>query len=222
MIFCCSRFSGTKTTRLDAGPGGRGGDGVGQVAGGRAGQHLQTELAGGGQRDGDDPVLERVGGVAGVVLHPQLLQAEVVGQVAGVDQPGVAGIGGTEGGDVGRHRQQRRVPPDRLRTGFDLGAGDRRDTRSRPRAGRSTPGTRRTGRAGCARRRPGRRGGWRCRTHRATAGGGIGGEDRSHRSVLHHLYPVDSRPSRSWHHGRSVGRLPGSHRAGPSSPLDEW
>ena len=57
----------------DAGPGGGRGDRVGQVAGRRAGQHLQAELAGGGQGDGDHPVLEGVGRVAGVVLHPQLL-----------------------------------------------------------------------------------------------------------------------------------------------------
>ena len=58
--------------------------GAGQVAGGGAGERGEAEGAGGLERDGDHPVLEGVGRVAGVVLDVQLrgdaeLAAEVVG-----------------------------------------------------------------------------------------------------------------------------------------------
>ena len=62
---------------LDAGAGAGGGDGVREVAGRRAGEDLGAELAGGAQRAGDDPVLEGVGGVGRVVLHPQVGDAEL-------------------------------------------------------------------------------------------------------------------------------------------------
>src|SRR5262249_30231312 len=64
------KVGGDPHHRTDAGPGRGGGHRVGQVAGGRAGQHLVAHLDGGGQGDGDDPVLERVGGVATLVLQP--------------------------------------------------------------------------------------------------------------------------------------------------------
>ena len=49
----------------------------------RAGEHLEAELAGGGQGDRDHAVLERVRRVAGVVLDPQPVDAELAGEVVG-------------------------------------------------------------------------------------------------------------------------------------------
>jgi hypothetical protein len=70
-------------------------------------------------RDGDDAVLERVGGVAGIVLDPEPAHAQLLGQVVGPDQFGVARIHVRGLRDVGRHRQQVGVPPDVGRTGLD-------------------------------------------------------------------------------------------------------
>ena len=107
---------------------GRGGrDGVRQVPGGRAAQHREAELAGRGEGHRDDPVLERVGGVAGVVLHPQLPDAERPGQVVRLDQPGEAGLGVAVLLHGARHRQQVLVAPDRLRSGLDRRPGHLRE-----------------------------------------------------------------------------------------------
>ena len=62
---------------LDAGAGTGRGHGVGEVARARAGEHLGAELAGRAQRTGHDAVLEGVGRVGGVVLDPELLDAEL-------------------------------------------------------------------------------------------------------------------------------------------------
>ena len=59
------------------------GDRVGEVAGRRAGRDLEAELERLAQRDRDDPVLERVGRVAGVVLDPDLAEAELGGEAVG-------------------------------------------------------------------------------------------------------------------------------------------
>ena len=72
----------------------------------------EAEVAGGLEGDGDDPVLEGVGGVAGVVLDVQRAQAELAGQVVGRDEPGPARVQVRLGRDVGRDRQQRSVAPD--------------------------------------------------------------------------------------------------------------
>ena len=113
--------------RADAGAGGGRGDGVGQVAGGGAGEDLHAELAGGAEGTCDHPVLEGVGRVARVVLHPELAQAQLAGQVLGVDEPGVAGLGVREAGHVHRDGQQWLVAPDVLGTGLDLFPRDGRE-----------------------------------------------------------------------------------------------
>ncbi|BBG03488.1 hypothetical protein PSA01_19370 [Pseudonocardia saturnea] len=102
-------------------------DGIRQVPGGRAAQHREAELTGGGESDRDDPVLERVGGVAGVVLHPELADAERPRQVVRLDQPGEAGLGVAVLLHGARHREQVAVAPDRLRAGFDRGPGHLRE-----------------------------------------------------------------------------------------------
>ena len=102
-------------------------DRVGQVAGRGAGEHLAAELAGGAQRAGHDPVLEGVGRVGAVVLDPQVREAELAGQVVGLEQARVTGLHVGAGLDVVRHRQQRLVAPDVGRAGLDLLAGDGRE-----------------------------------------------------------------------------------------------
>ena len=111
--------AGDQHHRADAGAGRGGGDGVREVAGRRAGEHREAEFAGGGQRDGDDPVLEGVRRVARIVLHPQGFHPELAGQVVGADELGAAGVHVRGVGDAGRHRQQRRVAPDGLGAGLD-------------------------------------------------------------------------------------------------------
>ena len=106
------------------GPGARGGDGVGEVAGARTGERRGAELAGGAQGAGDDAVLEGVGRVGGVVLDPECLDAERAAEVVGAEQPGEAGLGVGARLDVVGHGQQRLVAPDVGRPGLDLGAGD--------------------------------------------------------------------------------------------------
>jgi hypothetical protein len=64
------------------------GDRVGEVPGGGAGDSLEAELLRLGDGNGDDPVLERVGGVRGVVLDPELAQPEPLGEPVGSDQRG--------------------------------------------------------------------------------------------------------------------------------------
>ena len=175
--------------RLDPGPGGRRSDGVGQVAGRRTGQHPQAQLAGRRQGDGHHPVLEGVGRVARVVLHPELSQTKIIGEVAGVDQPGEAGVGRPEGRDVGRHRQQRGIAPDASRTGLDLlpghvgiGIADLERTEAL-----QTGVERAEGRL--LHRTPDRSGGWRCRTPRRVRRPAVRAGCRSSRSsrVLLHL-----------------------------------
>ena len=71
------------------------------------------------------------------------------GEVVGADQLGAAGVDVRGVGDVGGHRQQRRVAPDVVRAGLDLraqGLAAERRSRTRPRAGRSTRYRRRAGR----------------------------------------------------------------------------
>src|SRR5205807_1696226 len=65
--------------------------------------------------DRDDAVLERVGGVAAVVLDPQRLHAELAGEVVGTDEAGPADLQV----DDGRGGQEAAVAPHRARPGFD-------------------------------------------------------------------------------------------------------
>ena len=109
---------GDEDVGLEPGGGGVGGDGVGEVAGRGAGDGLEAQLARLRDGDGDDPVLEGVGRVGGVVLDPQLgVEAETLGQPVGPDQrrqPRLERVAGPadEGQEVG-------VAPDPLRPGLD-------------------------------------------------------------------------------------------------------
>src|SRR4051812_47628997 len=67
-----------------------------------------------------------MGRVTRVVLDPELLQTKIIREIAGIDQPGEAGIGRAEGGDVGWDRQQRGISPDAPRARFDPLPSDRR------------------------------------------------------------------------------------------------
>ena len=100
------------------------GDSVREVAGGCARGDLEPELECLAQRDRSDPVLERVGGVGGVVLDPDLTEAQLGREPIGTDQRREPGA------EVDRRiavqGQQIRVPPDAERPGGDRFAGDRR------------------------------------------------------------------------------------------------
>jgi hypothetical protein len=98
------------------------GDGVREVAGGRARQRRPSELERLRAGDGDDAILERMRRVGGVELQPQLAHAECRRKTRRLDegrQPGSEPLFGRS-----RHGQQRRVPPDRRRAGRDRLAGD--------------------------------------------------------------------------------------------------
>ena len=110
--------------RADPGPGGGRRDRVGEVAGRRAGQGGEAELAGRSQRDADDPVLERVGRVGAVVLDPQRPHAQLAGQVVRGNQRGAARLEVRGVAHGRRDRQQVLVAPDVLRAGLDRGPGD--------------------------------------------------------------------------------------------------
>ncbi len=62
------------------------GDRVRQVAGRSTGDGVEAQLLSLRDRNGDDPVLERVGRVRRVVLDPELAQAEALGQAVGADE----------------------------------------------------------------------------------------------------------------------------------------
>src|SRR4051794_35703561 len=97
------------------------GDGIGEVAGGGAGDGLEAELARLGQGDRYDAILERVGGVGGVVLDPQLTEPEALGEAVGAHQgrqPRLEWIAGALG-----EGQEVRIAPDPTRAGLDLAAG---------------------------------------------------------------------------------------------------
>ena len=64
-----------------------GGDGVGQIAGGRAADGFESEAAGGGERGGHDAILEGERGVVHcVIFEIEILGAEVVSEFAGLEQ----------------------------------------------------------------------------------------------------------------------------------------
>ena len=106
-----------------------GGHGVGEVAGGGAGDRLEAELARPRHGDRDDAVLEGVGRVGGVVLDPHLAQAEALGEPVGADQRraarGQPDARGQAPGGAGRpagERQEVGVAPDVLRPALDAAA----------------------------------------------------------------------------------------------------
>src|SRR5439155_21490435 len=74
---------GDEDVVLHARPGGVGGDRVGQVSGRGARRDLEAQLARPGKGDGDHAVLERARRVQGVVLDPELAQAQLGGQAVG-------------------------------------------------------------------------------------------------------------------------------------------
>ena len=138
----------------EAGAGGGGADGAGQVAGGGAGEGGEAEGAGGLDGDGDDAVLEGVRRVAGVVLDVQAAgDAQLAGEVVGLDELGEAGV------DVGLGRPRRR--------GRAAAARSARCWRGRPRSACAAPRGRRSGRSyatRAARNTPRRRRSGRART----------------------------------------------------------
>ena len=103
--------------------------GVSQVPGRGAGQRVEPELAGPGQRDRHHAVLERVRGIGGIVLDPYFIQAKLIGQAVGAQQrreprrerPGLLS-----------DREEVGVAPQRLRPGLDP-ATELRRIRVRPR-----------------------------------------------------------------------------------------
>jgi DNA internalization-related competence protein ComEC/Rec2 len=97
--------------------------GVGEIAGRRAGEHPEAQLAGGRKGDRDHAVLERVRRVARVVLDPQRAHAQRRCQAVGLDQPGQAGLGVGVALDVRRYGEQLPVAPDRTGPGLDRLAG---------------------------------------------------------------------------------------------------
>ena len=221
------------TTVRMPGAGARGGDGVGEVAGAGAGEHLGVELAGGAQRAGDDPVLEGVGRVGRVVLDPQGVDAELAAEVVRLEQPGEAGLGVGALLDVVRHRQQRLVAPDVARAGLDLLAGDGREVvGDLERAEALRTGVVRAEVDLVAALAAGERR-WRCRRRPRASAGRVGVPCRQ-RAVLTES-SFSSSPRRtspragistvSTTAGAADGggsrRLPGRQRAVPSVPLDE-
>ena len=71
--FALLEIGGNEDVALQAGRGGVGGDGIGEVAGGGAGDDLEAEFPRAAQRHGDDAILEGEGGVIdGVVLDVKL------------------------------------------------------------------------------------------------------------------------------------------------------
>ena len=106
-------------------PGVRGvrGDRVGEVAGRSTGRDLEAELERLAQRDGDDPVLERVRRVAGVVLQPHLAEAELRREAVGPHERREPRPEVDRG--IGPHREEVAVAPQRERPGGDLLAAGR-------------------------------------------------------------------------------------------------
>src|SRR6185295_6794250 len=99
---------------------------VGEVAGRGTGQHLESQLARRRQGNGDNPVFEGVRWIARVVFDPELFQTKIIRKIAGIDQPGEAGVGRAEGSDVGWDRQQRGISPDAPRARLDPAPGNGR------------------------------------------------------------------------------------------------
>ena len=102
-----------------------GGDGIGQVAGRRAGDGREPQALGGLQGHADDPILEAVGRVGGLVLDPHVAKAQALGKPRCPDQGRQAGAE-TVCRVAGCARQQVAVAPQVERALGDAFAGDRR------------------------------------------------------------------------------------------------
>ena len=117
-------IGGDEDVALQPGGGGVGGDAVGEVARRGAADRREAELARLAQGDGDDAVLERQRReVDGVVLDPQLLDAELVGQAVGPDQRRAADV--QADGRLAVEGQQFLVAPHVERAQLDLLAAER-------------------------------------------------------------------------------------------------
>ena len=81
------QIAGDEHAAVEAGVGGDGGGGVGQVAGGGATHRGEAQLPGAGEGHTHHPVLKRKRRhVDAVVLDVEALEAEPLGQVAGLEQ----------------------------------------------------------------------------------------------------------------------------------------
>ena len=115
---------GDEDVALEARVGGVGGDGVGEIAGRGAGHHLESELTRAAEGNGDHAILEGEGRIVDrVVLDPEFLDPELLGQAVGLHERGKAHLGAD--GRLPVDRQQLAVTPHRLGTGFDKLAGER-------------------------------------------------------------------------------------------------
>ena len=213
---------GDEDVGVEAGGGGVRRDRVREVAGRGAGHGLEAELLGLRDRDGDHAVLERVRRVGGVVLDPELAQAEPLGEAVGADQRRQAGLERVAG-RARRTAGSRRSARSRASPAWILrraSAGRARRSRSGPRAGRSSSRRRRRRRARSSPRTP-------CisaiRRHRAPLRKktsacvcGRRSEGTSSHIFQAFLHLLDLAPSSDQ---RPRG-LPGLHRASPSTPLD--
>jgi len=114
------QVGGNEDVGLEAGRRSVSRDRVGEIAGRGAGDRLEAELPGPGERHRDDPVLERVRRIGGVVLDPDLPQTELVGEAIGAQQRGPPrGQRPARGRGYG---QKVPVAPDRVRSGLDPAA----------------------------------------------------------------------------------------------------
>ena len=105
--------------------GGRGGDGVGQVAGGRAGTaRVKPSSRAAARATATTRSLNECVGLPVSSLTHSVRMPSAAAQPVGLDQPGEAGLGVGVLGDVGGHGQQVPVAPDRLRARLDRGPGD--------------------------------------------------------------------------------------------------
>ncbi len=112
-----------KMTDCEARLRGVGGDRAGQVAGRRATDGREAQLVGGLRGgDGHRPILEREGRVDGVVLEPQVVQAERLAEAVGADEGRATGLGVDDA--VALDRQQGAVAPQAGRALLDAGAAD--------------------------------------------------------------------------------------------------
>ncbi len=110
---------GDEDVAFEPEPGGVRGDAVGEVAGRRAGQDLESQLDGarGGHRD-DAILVGQRGMIDRVVLEVQLAHAEPLRQAIAAHERREAGI--EPGERLAFNRQQLAVAPQTLRTPFNL------------------------------------------------------------------------------------------------------
>ena len=79
--FALFEIGGDEDIAFQACAGGVGGDGIGEVSGGGAGDHFESEFASPAEGDGNDPVLKGKGGVVyRVIFDIEFANAEGFGQ----------------------------------------------------------------------------------------------------------------------------------------------